>query len=156
MIAEKVRSFLDEQKVKYVTIKHSTAYTAQELAHAAHLPGKEVAKSVMVKTDDRMAMVVLPASRRVSLDEVGRVVGGRNVRLAQESEFKDVFPGCELGAMPPFGNLYGVDVYVDPALAEDQEIAFNAGTHTELIRMSYADFERVVRPRIAALAVRGR
>jgi len=154
MIAAKVRSFLDEHKVKYVTVKHSPAYTAQELAHSAHLSGNEVAKSVMVKTDDRMAMVVLPASKRVSLDEVRRVVGGRNVRLAHESEFKDAFPGCELGAMPPFGNLYGVDVYVDPALAEDKEIAFNAGTHTELIRMSYADFERVVRPRVAALAIR--
>ena len=154
MIAAKVRSFLDEHKVKYVTVKHSPAYTAQELAHSAHLSGNEVAKSVMVKTDDRMAMVVLPASKRVSLDEVRRVVGGRNVRLAHESEFKDLFPGCELGTMPPFGNLYGVDVYVDPALAEDKEIAFNAGTHTELIRMSYADFERLVRPRVAALAIR--
>ncbi|MGZ5477002.1 MAG: aminoacyl-tRNA deacylase [Thermoanaerobaculia bacterium] len=154
MIAAKVRSFLDEHKVKYVTVKHSPAYTAQELAHSAHLSGNEVAKSVMVKTDDRMAMVVLPASKRVSLDEVRRVVGGRNVRLAHESEFTDAFPGCELGAMPPFGNLYGVDVYVDPALAEDKEIAFNAGTHTELIQMSYADFERLVRPRVAALAIR--
>ncbi|MDX1584772.1 MAG: YbaK/EbsC family protein, partial [Thermoanaerobaculia bacterium] len=125
---------------------------AQEVAASAHIPGKEMAKSVIVKTPDGMAMVVLPAVNKVSLEKVREVMGTGDVELAEESEFIDLFPGCVPGAMPPFGNLYGVDVYVEPALAEDEEIAFNAGTHTDLIRMRYEDFERLVKPKVVKIA----
>jgi len=152
MIAEKVKSFLDENKVKYLTISHSPAYTANDIAHAAHVSGREMAKTVMVDADGRLVMAVLPASKRLSFVEAARVVGGTNVRLAHEYEFGTQFPGCETGAMPPFGNLYGIDVYVDPSLSTHDEIVFNAGTHTELIRMRYDDFERLVHPKVAAMA----
>ena len=153
MIAAKIRTFLDQNGIRYVTIKHSPAFTAQAVAQSGHIPGKEMAKTVIVKLDEQMAMVVLPASRRVALDEVAAVVGTTSVRLAHEHEFKDLFPGCEVGAMPPFGNLYGLSVYLDPLLAENEQIAFNAGTHTEMIRMAYADFASVVEPKIVAMTV---
>lgn len=152
MIAEKIRKYLDDNHVKYLTIAHSPAYTANDIAHAAHVSGREMAKTVMVDTDGRLVMVVLPASKRLSFVEAARVVGGKNVRLAHEYEFASLFPGCETGAMPPFGNLYGVEVYVDPSLQADEEIVFNAGTHTELIRMRYDDYARLVHPKVAALA----
>lgn len=153
MIAEKIRAFLDQNGVRYVTIKHSPAFTAQAVAQSGHIPGKEMAKTVIVKVDEKMAMVVLPASRRVALDELAAVVGSNNVRLAHEYEFKDVFTGCEVGAMPPFGNLYGLPVYVDPLLTENEQIAFNAGTHTEMIRMAYKDFESTVKPNVVAMTI---
>jgi Ala-tRNA(Pro) deacylase len=153
MIANKVRAFLDLNEIKYVTVQHSAAYTAQEIAASAHIPGREVAKTVLVSIDDKLAMVVIPASNRVSPVALERVVGSANVRLARESEFASRFPDCELGAMPPFGNLYGMDVYVDPDLAKDEMIAFNAGTHTDLVVMRYADFERVVKPKVLVAMV---
>jgi Ala-tRNA(Pro) deacylase len=143
-----LKEFLDNQKVKYVCISHSIAYTAQEIAATAHLPGKELAKTVILIIDDRMAMVVLPANRKVILHDLRETLGASEVRFATEQEFKDRFPGCETGAMPPFGNLYGMDVYVAPSLAEDFEIAFNAGTHAELIKLTYHDFARLVNPQV--------
>ena len=151
MIASKIRTLLDQQDIPYTRIEHAPALTAAEVAQRAHIRGREMAKSVIVKVGDRMAMVVVPASRRVSLGELQEVVGTLDVRLAQEHEFANLFPDCEPGAMPPFGNLYGLDVYVDPILAADDEIAFNAGTHTEVIRMKYADYEKIVQPRVAVL-----
>lgn len=153
MIARKIRSFLDEKHVKYIAISHSPAYTAQEIAALVHVPGREMAKTVIVSMEDRLAMVVLPASKRVSFDVLRKVVGTSNVRLAREDEFARFFPDCEVGAMPPFGNLYGFDVYVDPALAEDEEIFFNAGSHTEVMRMKYADFEMLVQPRVVSMTI---
>jgi Ala-tRNA(Pro) deacylase len=147
MIADRVRSFLDRNQVKYAVIQHSPAFTAPEIAASAHVPGREMAKSVMVKIEDRFAMIVLPSSKRVSLDEVQRIVGTEKVRLAHEHEFEKLFPDCEAGAMPPFGNLYALDVYVHPALTQDEMIAFNAGSHTEILRMRYADFERLAQPK---------
>ena len=147
MPVRRLKEFLDENKVKYVSISHSPAYTAQEIAASAHIPGKEVAKTVMVKLDGKMAMAVLPASYQVDLQRLKQVAGAEHIELATEDEFKDLFPGCEPGAMPPFGNLYDMQVYVSESLAEDEEIAFNAGSHTELLRMSYADFESLVAPR---------
>ncbi len=146
MPINKLKAFLDEHRVKYVSITHSRAYTAQEIAASAHIPGKELAKTVMVRLDDDLAMAVLPASYQVDFDLLKGATGARKVELATEDEFKDLFPECELGAMPPFGNLYGMDVFVASTLAEDEEIAFNAGTHTELIRMAYPDFVRLVEP----------
>jgi len=150
MWGQQLKEYLDREDVKYVTIQHSPAYTAQEIAASAHISGKEMAKTVIVKLDGTMAMAVLPASRRVALDLLAETVGARDVELAEEAEFAYLFPGCERGAMPPFGNLYGLDVYVAEALAEDEEIAFNAGSFTELIRMTYRDFERLVRPKVLA------
>jgi Ala-tRNA(Pro) deacylase len=152
MPVKQLKEFLDSSGVKYVTINHSPAYTAQEIAASAHVCGNELAKTVMVTLDGKMAMAVLPASRKVSINLLRDTTGTENVQLASERAFCDMFPGCEIGAMPPFGNLYGIDVYVSPLLAEDEEIVFNAGSHTELIRLAYKDFERLVRPKIVALA----
>ena len=147
MPSKKLKSFLDENKIKYVSIKHSSAYTAQEIAAIAHIPGKDLAKTVIIKIDGKMAMAVLPASYKVSFDNLKVTLGVKEVRLAYEQEFIDKFPDCEVGAMPPFGNIYGMDVFVAESLAEDEEIAFNACNHTELIKMSFSDFEKLVKPK---------
>ena len=154
MPAEKLRKFLDKHKIKYVNIKHSLAYTAQEIAASAHIHGKEIAKTVIVKINGEMAMVVIPANLKIDLGLVSEAAGAKSTKLANEEEFQDLFPGCSLGAMPPFGNLYDLPVYVDESLAEDEEIAFNAGSHTELIRLAYKDFESLVKPKISTLAAR--
>jgi len=147
MPVKKLKDFLDGQNIKYVTISHSKAYTAQEIAGSAHIPGKELAKTVMLKIDGKMAMAVLPASHKVNFDLLKKTVEASDIELAGEREFRDLFPQCEVGAMPPFGNLYGMEVFVAESLSEDEEIAFNAGSHTELIRLAYKDFERLVRPK---------
>ena len=152
MPARKLKEFLDKQGVKYVSITHSPAYTAQEVAASAHIPGKEMAKTVMVKINGKLAMAVLPANCKVVVQDLRDITGDDAVTLASEAEFQNAFPDCEPGAMPPFGNLYGIDVYVAPSLGEHDEIAFNAGTHTEIIRMAYADFERLVQPRVASFS----
>jgi Ala-tRNA(Pro) deacylase len=146
MPATKLKEFLDSQNIKYVTISHSSAFTAQEVAASAHIPGKELAKTVVIKFGGKLAMAVLPASYRVDLELLKQVTGAPDADVASEQEFKGLFPECETGAMPPFGNLYQMDVFVDQRLREDESIAFNAGSHTELIRMSYRDFERLVNP----------
>ncbi|MHB1044378.1 MAG: aminoacyl-tRNA deacylase [Thermoanaerobaculia bacterium] len=154
MPVRKLKEFLDQNGVRWVSIVHSPAYTAQEVAASAHVRGKELAKTVMVKVDGKPVMVVLPASQRVDFQVLREVTGGQNVVLASEAEFRELFPDCEAGAMPPFGNLYGMDVYVAPKLTEDEEISFNAGSHTELMKLRYADFERLVKPRVAAFVQR--
>jgi Ala-tRNA(Pro) deacylase len=154
MPLETLTTFLDSNAVKYVTMKHSPAYTAQELAALAHVPGKDWAKTVMVKLDGKMAMAVVPASSRVVFDLLREASGAKAAELATEQEFKDLCPGCEVGAMPPFGNLFGMAVFVDEALAEDVEIAFNAGTHTEVVRLPFADFERLAKPKVVRLSRR--
>lgn len=148
MPLRKLKDFLDSKDIKYVTISHSTAYTANEVAASAHISGKELAKTVMVKIDGKMIMTVLPASYKVDFGLLQEAVGASKAELASEQEFQDMFPGCEIGAMPPFGNLYGMEVFVDESLCEDEEIAFNAGSHTELIRLSYKDFEGLVKPKV--------
>jgi Ala-tRNA(Pro) deacylase len=152
MPLDRLKEFLDTNAVKYVTVKHSPAYTAQEVAALAHVPGQEWAKTVMVKLDGKMAMAVVPASCRVIFDLLKEAAGARTAELATEQEFRDLCPGCEVGAMPPFGNLFGMDVYADEGLAKDPEIAFNAGSHTEMVRLPYADFVRLVKPKVARLA----
>ena len=153
MPIQKLKQFLDNQSVQYVTISHSPAFTAQKIAAAAHIRGKELAKTVMLKVDGEMAMAVLPGSMRVDFELLKVLAAAKQIELASEEEFENLFPECETGAMPPFGNLYGMDVYVAEALGEDEEIAFNAGSHTELIRMKYADFERLVEPKLGKFAV---
>lgn len=146
MPVQKLKEFLDENKVEYVTISHSPAFTAQKVAASAHIPGKELAKTVMIRIDDKMAMAVLPASFQVDFQKLKAAAGAQRVELAGEEEFQDLFANCEVGTMPPFGNLYNMNVFVESHLREDDEIAFPAGSHTELVRMSYADFERLVQP----------
>jgi Ala-tRNA(Pro) deacylase len=152
MPAKKVAQFLDSQKVKYVLVKHSPAFTAQEIAASAHIPGRELAKTVMVKLDDTMAMAVLPASYRVDFKGLKKLSGAKKVELASENEFQRLFPQCEIGAMPPFGNLYDMKVYVAEPLTQDDEIAFNAGSHAELMKLHYADFVRLVKPEVGDFA----
>lgn len=147
MPIKKLKEFLDSQKIKYVKISHSKAYTAMDIAESAHISGKELAKTVMVKIDGKMAMAVLPASQKVDFARLQKAVKAKKVELAEEADFRDMFPECDIGAMPPFGNLYGLDVFVADSLAEDEEIAFNAGSHTELIKLSYKDFEKLVKPK---------
>lgn len=152
MPVARLKEFLDSHNIKYVTIRHSPAYTSQAIAASAHISGKELAKTVMVKVDGKMAMAVLPASYQADLDLIKEAIGANTVELASEEEFEGLFPGCEVGAMPPFGNLFGMDVFVAKRLAEDEEIAFNAGSHIELIKLAYADFERLVKPTLLAFS----
>src|SRR2546421_10738317 len=151
MPVRKLKEFLDRERVKYVSIVHSTAYTAQEVAASAHVTGKQLAKTVIVELDGKMAMAVLPANRKVILQDLREVTGSDQVKFASEEAFKQRFPDCETGAMPPFGNLYGMDVYVAPILAEDEQIAFNAGSHTEVMKLAYKDFERFVKPKVVRM-----
>ena len=152
MPAKKLREFLDGHDTRYVTISHSRAYTAQEIAESAHIRGKELAKTVMVKIDGKMAMAVVPASERVDLQLLKQGTGDHEVDLATEQEFEADFPDCEPGAMPPFGNLYAMEVFVSPRLSVDEEIAFSAGTHTELVRLTYQDYADLVSPIVIRLS----
>jgi len=150
MPVKTLKEFLDREKIKYVSIVHSTAYTAQEVAASAHITGKELAKTIIVELDGKMAMAVLPANRKIVLQDLREVTGSEEVKFASEEEFKKKFPDCETGAMPPFGNLYGMEVYVAESLTDNEEIAFNAGSHTEVIKLAYKDFERLVRPKVVS------
>ena len=150
MPIKKLKEFLDTNHVKYVSITHSQAYTAQEVAATSHVPGKALAKVVIVEMDGEMAMAVLPANRKIVLQDLREITGREQVRFVAEEKFKDRFPDCEIGAMPPFGNLYGMDVYAAESLAENDEIAFNAGSHEEIIKLPFSDFERLVHPRVMA------
>jgi len=152
MPLQKLREFLDGHKIAYEVISHSQAYTAQKTAAAAHIPGKELAKTVMIKIDGKLAMAVLPGSMKVDFDLLRQATKAKEIVLATEREFGDLFPDCEMGAMPPFGNLYSMKVFVADSLAEDDEIAFNAGTHRELLRMAYTDFNRLVKPKTMRFA----
>ncbi len=148
MSTAKLRNLLDQEHVRYITIQHSPAYTAQEIAASAHIPGKELAKTVIAKIDNKLSMLVLPASYKVHLKLLSETLDTKNVELVPESEFENAFPECELGAMPPFGNLYDMDTYVDKSLEEDEEIAFNAGNHSELIKLAYKDYARLAKPKV--------
>jgi Ala-tRNA(Pro) deacylase len=146
--ATRLVDFLDSHNVKYATVEHPEAYSANQVASAAHIPPKEVAKTVMIKVDGELAMAVLPASRDIDFEVLAVMLDAERVRLAGESEFRRRFPDCETGAMPPFGNLYGMSVYVDESLAKDEEIAFEAGSHHEMVRLAYREFEGLVQPKL--------
>jgi len=150
MPVRKLKEYLDRERIKYISIVHSTAYTAQEVAASAHITGKELAKTVIVELDGRMAMAVLPANRKIVLQDLREITGSDEVKFASEEEFQKRFPDCETGAMPPFGNLYGMDVYVAESLTGNDEIAFNAGSHTEVIKLAFKDFEKLVKPKVMA------
>lgn len=147
MPLRKLKDYLDSQKVRYESVAHYETYTSQETAQSAHISGRELAKTVMIKINGKMAMAVLPAFQKIDFALLKAAVGER-VELADEQEFMDMFPDCEVGAMPPFGNLFGMEVYVAEGLTRDKEIAFNAGSHIELIKLSYKDFSRLVKPTV--------
>ena len=155
MPAQKLKDFLDSHKVTYASLTHPRAYTAQEIASLAHVHGDEFAKTVIAKVDGEMVMAVLPASCHVDLHLLKEAAKGKKIALATETDFRDRFPGCETGAMPPFGQLYGMPVYVEENLTREKEIAFNAGTHEELVRLAYSDFAKLVKPKVAQFATTG-
>lgn len=150
----RVKAYLDQQNVPYEHHVHRPAYTAQEVAAEEHVPGKMVAKTVVIKADGRFAMAVLPASTKLDVAALKEALGVRELRLATEFEFKELFPDSDVGAMPPFGNLYGMPVYVESSLTLDPEIVFNAGTHQDTIRMKYADFARLVQPQVYSFGLK--
>jgi Ala-tRNA(Pro) deacylase len=151
---DRLESFLRDNSVPFQVHHHPEAFTAQEVAAAEHVPGRELAKVVLVSGDGRMAMAVVPAPKQVDLDKVANAIGSNAVQLASEEELSAQFPDCDTGAMPPMGNgtLYDVPVYVDGALQGQGTIVFNACTHTDAIHMGYADFERLVKPEVVDLA----
>lgn len=150
----RLTEYLDKHDKQYVVVTHSKAYTAPEVAASAHIPGKNMAKAIITKVDDDMKMVVLPSTHDVDFDQIKNSLKADEVQLATEDEFEDLFPDCELGAMPPFGNLYDMDTLVEKSLSDDKEIAFNAGTHKEAVKMAYKDFEELVRPEVMSIGVK--
>ncbi len=156
MPVQRLKEFLDKNDVRYVLITHSRAFTAAATAAITHTPGKEIAKTVIVRADGHLTMTVVPGSRHLNLKAFEEHVGARKVELVGEDEFAKVFPDCELGAMPPFGSLYGLSVFMDTKLEEDAEIAFNAGSHRELMRMQFEDYERLEHPMMMAIATRSK
>jgi len=152
-IPKKLIDCLDQNNVQYEILRHAEAITAQRIAQAEHVKGRHQAKVVMVKSGDQHLMVVLPADHHLDLEKVEKAVG-RSVSLGKENEFKSLFPDTAIGAMPPFGNLYDLPTYVDKHLADQDYVVFEAGTHTDAIRMSYSDFEKIVRPKVEDLAIK--
>lgn len=152
-ITKRLKDYLEENGVAYTHCTHRPAYTAQEVAAAQHVPGREMAKTIVLKADNQFVLVVLPAVMKIDLKALGSELPFKHIEMANEKEFASLFPDSEVGAMSPFGNLYGLPVYVDKTLSADEEIVFNAGTHVETIRMKYKDFERLVQPKIIDAAV---
>lgn len=150
-ILKKLKEILDQAKVSYEVYTHPLAYTAQEIAEKQHISGKEMAKVVMLEVDDALVIGVIEASSKIHLNTTRASLGAAAVRLATEDEFTARFPECEIGAMPPFGNLFGLRVVVDPALEKDEYIYFNAGNHVQTVRMRYKDFAELVKPQVALL-----
>ena len=144
--------FLDSHKIRYITMRHSQAYTAQEVAQSAHIHGLEFAKTVVVKLDGKQALAALPAPEKIDLDLMATAAGAEKAELATEKEFEASFPDCETGAMPPVGNLFDMDVYLEEEMASNEKITFNAGTHTELVQISMKDFLSLVNPKIVRIS----
>lgn len=154
MPVKKLQDYLDHHGIKYVVINHSPAYTARETAASTLIPRREFAKTVLVKlADGKLVMAVVPASRHVDLNALSDAAGTKASCLADEEEFEALFPGCEAGAAPPFGNLYDIPVYADRELMEEDDLAFNAGMHTQIIRLSAKDYRDLVQPQIGDFAV---
>ena len=154
MLLKKLIDFLEENQVQFTRIIHSTAFSAQMIAHRAHISGNCLAKTVILKNaDNQFIMVVLPANYQVNIKEISQI-GGQDLSLASEAEFRNLFPGCETGSMPPFGNLFGLPVYVSKSLSCREEIAFNAGNHKELLQLNFSDFMDLVKPTVAAFSIK--
>ena len=146
--------FLNSRRVPYELLVHSKRFTAQELAEIEGVPGSQHAKVVMVKSDGMHRMAVLPSDRMVDLDKLEEFTG-RDWKVEDEDEFTELFPDCETGAMPPFGELYDVPMFVDKSLGDNDDIVFEAGTHTDAIRMKYRDYESLTRAEVADFAIKG-
>lgn len=151
---KKFKELLKEKGVNYEVLKHEEAFTAQEIAATTHTPGKEMVKVVILSGDEKYFMAVLPASYRIDNEKLKGILNVKNLRLSTEEEFEKLFPDCEVGAMPPIGNLYNIDVYVDKVLSEDEIIVFLAGNHKESIKMKYKDYAEVVKPNVGEFAVK--
>lgn len=149
---ERLEAYLREHQVPFQLQQHARTFSAQKIAESEHIPGKMVAKTVIIFADNKMISLVLPASYRADLNKVLAVLGTKDIRLAYEAEFAATFPDCEVGAMPPFGNLYGIPVYVDKSLAEQQTMVFPVGTYTDTMSLKYADFERLAHPKVMTFA----
>ena len=156
MATRRICEFLDGSNARYVLVHHSPAFTAQEIAESSHIPGRFMAKAVVVRIDSVLALAVVPASCDVSLALLRQEAAADQVRLADEDEFADRFEGCQIGTAPPFGNLFGIPTYVDSSFSDEDEIAFNAGTHTDLIVMRFKDYRRIVRPTRATISLASR
>lgn len=153
-VSTDLKAYLDHNGVKYQVLSHAKAMTALEVAQKQAVPGQQLAKTVVVKADAKFLLAVLPCTYRVNLQELGKAMKAKEITLAPEMEFKNLFPDCELGAMSPFGGLYHMPVWVDESLTWDKEIVFNAGSHTETIKMSFKDFEKLAKPRVANFGIR--
>lgn len=147
-VSDRLKKLFEEEKVAYELMVHSETYTAQEKAAGMHVPGAQLAKVVMVKADGKLIMLVLSAEHNIDFGRVKKALGAKDISLAREEDFADLFPDCDLGAMPPFGNLYGIPVWVEENLAQQESIVFNACTHYEAARIAYSDYERLVSPRV--------
>lgn len=147
MPIKKLKELLDNQNIKYISIVHSPAYTAQDIAQAAHISGKKIAKTVIVKVDNQLVMIVVPANMNVNFQHLEKELGKNNIELACENDFRDKFPDCEIGAIPPVGALFGMPVYICDHLTENQ-ITFSAGSYSELIQLDYKDYEKLVKPKV--------
>jgi len=152
-ILKRLREYLEKNGVSYEVGYHVRVYTAQEIAAAQHVPGKEMAKVVMVRADEKIIMVVLPASYRLDMKKLKEVLNSKKVEILKEEEFQNLFPDCEIGAMPPLGNLYHLEVWVDRVLGENQSIVFQAGTHVETLRIKYSDYVRLVNPKVGDFSI---
>jgi Ala-tRNA(Pro) deacylase len=150
---QRLEKYLQEQGVRFDSMTHPVAYTAQEVAAAQHVPGKQLAKVVLVDADGQLVMLVLPASYRVEFPKLKSLLKAKKVRLAKEEEFGGTFTDCEVGAMPPFGNLYDLPVYVDSSLADEKEMVFKVERHTTSMKVGVSDYEKLVKPEIADFAV---
>ena len=153
-IAKRVREYLETNQVPYTHCTHRLAYTAQEVAAAQHVPGREMAKTIVVAAEGRYVLIVLPAVMKLDMKALREELPFKHIQLATEKEFSTLFPDSEIGAMVPFGNLYDLAVYADKSLTSNEEIVFNAGTHIDTIRMKYRDFERLVKPNVVSAATR--
>lgn len=143
----RIANYLKDHHVPYEIIKHKPVYTAQEIAAEAHIPGDSLLKVVILKMDNKLIMLLESANKKIDMEDFAKRLGATRVELAHEYEFEEIFPECDVGAMPPFGDLFNIDVYIDDAIGNQEEIAFNAGNHSELIRMRFSDFERLVKPK---------
>ena len=152
-IPARLIDFLNQNKVRYEILHHPEAFTAQELAAIEHVKGRSHAKVVMVKANGELLMTVLPADHRIDLEKLNKVTG-RRTALATEVEFKTLFPDCAVGTMPPFGHLYGIATYLDESLTGADGIVFEAGTHSDAIKMKFADYQRLAEPKLAEFAIK--
>jgi len=152
-ILKKLKDYLEQNQVRYEVGYHERVYTSQEIAAAMHVPGKELAKVVMVKADGKMTMLVLPASYRVDTKKLKKVLECKKLGIAKEKDFEELFSDSEIGAMPPFGNLYNLEVWVDQILTEDEFIVFQAGSHVETLKIKYSDYAQLVNPKVGDFSV---